>query len=318
MDRVRRQLGLTDAYLARLHGQTVTVAVLDSGIKQHPDLKEALFAFHDFTGQSGKAGRRYFYQTPYDDYGHGTHVCGILAGNGSLSFGRYQGICPGMRLVVGKVLDERGDGSVEEMLEGMHWVLETQSQYETRLLNLSVGIANLCSKGKEEKLRAMLEKLTDHGILVLCAAGNKGPAAGSLSFLGESDRVISVGCHDGEYFRGDPTRCASHSGRGDRNSVLRKPDIVAPGTRIKSCSGRYQKGMRTEFAYEVRSGTSMATPIVTGCLARVLQSEPGLTAKELKKLLTSTATDLGEPWNQQGWGMVCPRAMLEQVRRGSF
>ena len=164
----------------------------------------------------------------------------------------------------------------------------------------------------------MLEKLTDHGILVLCAAGNKGPAAGSLSFLGESDRVISVGCHDGEYFRGDPTRCASHSGRGDRNSVLRKPDIVAPGTRIKSCSGRYQKGMRTEFAYEVRSGTSMATPIVTGCLARVLQLEPRLTAKELKKLLTSTATDLGEPWNHQGWGMVCPRGMLEQVRRGSF
>ena len=318
MDRVRMQLGLTDAYLTRLQGQPVTIAVLDSGVKRHPDLTEALFAFRDFTGQSGKAGRRYFYQTPYDDYGHGTHVCGILAGNGSLSFGRYQGICPNARLIVGKVLDERGDGSVEEMLAGMHWVLETQKQYETRLLNLSVGIADLHSRGKEEKLRAMLEKLTDYGILVLCAAGNKGPAAGSLSFLGASSEVISVGCHDGEYFRGDPTRCANRSGRGERNSVLRKPDIVAPGTRIKSCSWRYMRGMRAELGYERRSGTSMATPIVTGCLARVLQQEPRLTARELQRLLTSTATDLKEPWNQQGWGMVCPRAMLEQVRRGSF
>ena len=112
MDRVRRQLGITeDGRLVR-DGEPVVVAVLDSGISQHPDLKDALFAFYDFSGSAGKGGKRVFYQTPYDEYGHGTHGCGIIAGSGIASGGKYQGICPGVRLVVGKVLDEHGDGCV--------------------------------------------------------------------------------------------------------------------------------------------------------------------------------------------------------------
>ena len=97
----------------------------------------------------------------------------------------------------------------------------------------------------------------------------------------------------------------------------RKPDVVAPGTRITSCSAAWRmSGGR--ISYEARSGTSMATPIVTGCLALALQADLRLTAKELKNLMISTATDLGESWNKQGWGMVNPLGMLERLGKKRF
>ncbi len=312
MDRVRRQLKLTDHLPAGR--EEVTVAVLDSGMAMHPDLKNALIAFRDFSGTAGRTGRRFFYQTPYDDYGHGTHVCGILGGSGELSAGRYQGICPGVRLIVGKILDERGNGKAEDMLEGMEWVIKTRERYHTRLLNVSIGIDGLRDPLKKKQMKEMLDRLSKEGILAVCAAGNKGPLPGSLSFLGEGAGRVCVGCHDGNYFRNDPGRCETYSGRGAGAGAV-KPDVVAPGTRIRSCSHDYHKGMGSERGYAVKSGTSMATPIVTGCLARVLRMAPDLQNEELLSLLKGTATDLGEPLNKQGFGMVNPRGMMEELRK---
>ncbi len=307
------QLGLTESYVRQLAGPTVTVAVLDSGIALHPDLERSILCFRDFSGKTGRNGGRIFYQTPYDDYGHGTHVCGILAGNGSLSGGKFQGIFPGTGLVVGKVLDEKGDGSTQEMLDGLQWVVNMRERYRIRLLNISVGISELKDPQKERKLKEMLDRVTSEGILVVCAAGNKGPASGSLSLLGESEQVISVGCHDGAFYRWDPGRCENYSGCGKLHGVPRKPDVVAPGTRIMSCSGQWRRGMSWSLAYEARSGTSMAASIVTGCLARTLQRNPELTPGQLRKLLAETARNLGEPWNKQGWGMVQPREMIRRA-----
>ena len=315
MDRVRMQLGLSNASLPDAARHAVTVAVLDSGVTRHPDLKDALLAFRDFSGKGGKNKKRQYDQTPYDDYGHGTHVSGILCGSGALSLGRYQGICPRAKLLMGKVLDENGDGSVDDMLKGMEWILETRKKWGTRILNVSVGISMLNNPYKERKLHDMLEELSRNEILVVCAAGNKGPAPGSLSFLGGGKEVISVGCHDGAYYRGDPERCENYSGRGVPNEVPRKPDVVAPGTKIRSCSGCYQKGMRAEQGYVLRSGTSMATPIVAGCLALALERAPELSGRQLRKLLTQTAMDLREPWNKQGFGMVNPRGMLGSLEK---
>lgn len=308
------QLGLTESFLKQLSGPAVTIAVLDSGIALHPDLNGAILGFRDFTGHAGRNGGRTFYHTPYDDYGHGTHVCGILCGSGKLSNGRYQGIFPGAGLVVGKVLDEKGDGSTREMLEGLRWIMSVSRQYHIRLLNISVGISDLRDPEKERQLREMLEKITEAGILVVCAAGNKGPASGSLSMLGQSARVVSVGCHDDVFYRGDPERCERYSGCGKLHGVPRKPDIVAPGTKIVSCSGQWRRGMPVRAAYQARSGTSMAAPIVTGCLARTLQRNPGLTNEQLWRILTETAKNLAEPWNKQGWGMVQPREMIRRAK----
>ena len=284
------------------------MAVLDSGVAPHADLDGRVLAFHDFTGKGWGAGERQYRHTPYDEYGHGTHICGILCGSGRLSGGRYRGICPWGRLVVGKVLDSRGEGSTEDMLAGMEWVLSLKDRYRIRILNISVGIDDMKDEEKEESLQRAMEHLYQEGILVVCAAGNKGPATASISPLAAGEHVIGVGCHDGAYYRGCRGRCELYSGRGKMYGVPRKPDIVAPGTGIVCCSPGGQYG-----SYQERSGTSMAAPIVTGCLGLALHQDPSLTPKGLCHLLTHTAWDLGEPWNKQGWGMVNPMGMLREI-----
>lgn len=232
-------------------------------------------------------------------------MCGIICGGGEASGGRLCGVAPGANLVVGKVLDEKGDGSVEYMLNGLQWVLKVKDQYKIRVLNISVGIGQLQDQEKERALQEQLEQVWDNGIIVVCAAGNKGPEDGSISPLGESRKLITVGCHDGVFYRNYPGRCESYSGRGEAYCALRKPDIVAPGTNIISCNIFYKRrGASFANAYVSKSGTSMATPIISGAAALALEKDPGMTGEEFRQKLTLTATDLGEAWNKQGWGMV--------------
>ncbi len=285
-------------------GRGVTVAVLDSGFGKHPDMAAKVLCFRDFVNDR---------HLMYDDNGHGTHVCGIICGDGTLSGGRYRGIAPGANLVVCKVLDEKGDGTTEHMLQGLKWVLENKEQYRIRILNISVGIGEIIRKEKEEALCRKLEELWNSGIVVICAAGNKGPGDGSISSIGRGSKVITVGCHDGKYCSDNPGRCATYSGRGEALSPLRKPDIVAPGTDIMSCNVSCRRNYGSfHHAYVKKSGTSMATPIVSGAAALTLSKYPSMTNEEFKQKLTFTATDLGEAWNMQGWGMVNVRRLLTE------
>lgn len=303
MQRVRKQI---EAQWEQREGwmeKAVTVAVLDTGLGRHPDLTGRLVCFHDFVKQRNLM---------YDDNGHGTHICGILCGNGYLSDGKYCGIAPNTRLVVGKVLDNNGDGMTENMMDGLNWVLENRERYSIRILNISVGIGNLNQIEKEIALRKKMEEVWDSGIVVVCAAGNKGPGDGTISSVGGSDKVITVGCHDGSFCRDNPRRCETYSGRGEFASIRRKPDIVAPGTDIMSCDVNCQRVHgKIRNAYIAKSGTSMATPIVSGAIALLLQKYPRMNNNEVKQKLSYTATDLGEPWNKQGWGMVNVRRLLQ-------
>lgn len=302
MQRVRRQIEIPEE-LGLQAGRGITVAVLDTGVGQHPDLEGRLIAFRDFVNSQDYR---------YDDSGHGTHVCGILCGSGALSRGRYQGVAPGINLVVGKVLDHNGDGRTEHMLEGLNWVLAEKEKYHIRILNISVGIGSLSERCKEDALRRQLERVCASGITVVCAAGNKGPGSGSISLLGEGRDIITVGCHDGLFCRNNPKRCEIYSGRGRALSSLRKPDIVAPGTDITSCNAFCQKnGGRVRYAYVSKSGTSMSTPIISGVAALFFQRYPEANREEFRQKLTLTATDLGEEWNKQGWGLVNVRRLLK-------
>lgn len=283
-------------------GRGITVAVLDSGFGRHPDIEGRLLCFEDFVNRRHEI---------YDDNGHGTHVCGIICGNGALSGGRYRGIAPEAGLVVCKVLDDKGDGTTEQMLEGLRWVFHNKERYRIRILNISVGIGDLKEKKKEEALRREIEKLWDNGVTVICAAGNKGPGNNSISAIGGSNKVITVGCHDGRYCLDNQGRCAMYSGRGEERAPLRKPDIVAPGTDIMSCNAFYKKNYGCiNNAYVKKSGTSMATPIISGAAALAFSKYPYMSNEEFKQKLTFTATDLGEAWNMQGWGMVNVKRLL--------
>lgn len=297
MDRVRKQIGCEKAYKRGITGKNVGIGVLDSGVSPHPDLRGCVQVFRDFV-----------YERPgmYDDSGHGTFVCGVLCGNGQLSEGKYRGIAPDARLYVGKVLQKNGDGDYDKLAEGLEWLLENKDQFQLKLINISAG-----SKQKEngemvikrlKRVNDLIQKAYDNQILVVTAAGNSGPAIGSVSDIGAASSAICVGCHDGNYKFPNTIMCEDYSGRGPSDFVLKKPDIVAPGTSVVSC------GMN---GYSTKSGTSMATPIVTGALALAYEKFPRKSAKEMKHKLIYSADDLGEPWNKQGWGMVNIEKLLQ-------
>lgn len=304
MNRVRNQLNLTEIRNEEqaLGNTPVTVAVLDSGIDaKHPDLSGKVVAFQDFLSHG---------IIPYDDFGHGTHVCGCIAGSGKISNGLYCGIAPDTFLVVGKILDKRGDGSVGKMAEALRWILKIKDVYHIRVLNISIGTGDGYQKQEYDEIRMLLNEVWYQGIMIVCAAGNQGPANGSISMLGMNRNIITVGCHEGWETHRFGRPCQIYSGRGEVSEIYRKPDIVAPGTEIISCKAAPYRGKKLlDRYYCKKSGTSMATSIVSGCCALFFQRNPVESNEYCKRRLLQTALNLGEAWNKQGYGMVNPAAM---------
>ena len=296
MDRVKKLIHAEEEEVFPYTGSGVTVAILDTGIAMHPDFADRVIGFRDFVGPS---------RMPYDDCGHGTHVAGCLCGNGACSGGLYAGVAPGCRILSGKVLDDKGDGTISNMAAGIEWVLDCRELYQIKILNISVSMGETDHVRMMQYLVSCLEKVWDAGIFVVVAAGNKGPAAGSISPLGASRKVVTVGCHDGNSFHGRQNSCESYSGRGPTCAELKKPDIVAPGTDIMSCSAGFRQTVRgCRDAYIVKNGTSMSTPLVAGAAALCLQKYPEYSNEQLKRRILWSASDLGESWSKQGWGML--------------
>lgn len=297
MDRVRRQLGCSETIQQEIVTEDITVAVLDTGIGLHPDFANRVLDFADFV--NGKQGS-------YDDSGHGTHVAGCVGGSGYASNGRYRGIAPACRFCIGKVLDQNGEGSIESMYRGLLWVLENRIRYRIRVLNISVGIGSGGNKERMAELAGLLEAVWEQGIVVVCAAGNNGPGEDTISPLAKSRRVITVGCHEGGFFGARQDLCENYSGRGSAGMPYRKPDLVAPGTDVISCNVKWQRNYRGVFrnAYLKKSGTSMATPVVSGAAALFLQKYPYSNNEQVKRKMIYSARDMGDSWNKQGWGML--------------
>ena len=157
-------------------GTGIGVAILDTGLYPHIDFGERIRGFQDFLGH-----RPY----PYDDSGHGTHVAGILAGDGTASDRRYQGVAPGCHLVAAKVLDRRGNGRLQDVLRALQWISFNQNLYGIRIINISVGAAAMDSKAAARLIKAV-EQAWDQGFVVVTAAGNMGPAYGSVTAPGIS------------------------------------------------------------------------------------------------------------------------------------
>lgn len=303
MWRVKEQIACTKNVQNKYSGKNISVAILDTGIFLHPDFSGRVIAFRDFVHHK---------KSPYDDSGHGTHVAGCLAGDGYLSEGRFCGIAPSCRLIIGKILDKNGNGSIDTMIDAIQWLLENKEKYNVKILNISIGFENHVAEYKINKLIDLLELVWSKGIIVIVAAGNKGPKDKSISPLGMSKNIFTVGCHDLDYNKEGITLCEEYSGRGPSSYSLKKPDIVAPGTNIFSTCNRCRRsGKYYTDIYESKSGTSFATPLVAGASALLLEKKPNLTPDEIRFRLCYSATDLKEPWNKQGWGMLNVRRALE-------
>lgn len=155
-------------------GKGIGVAVLDTGIFPHIDFGSRISVFRDFTGVR---------RSPYDDNGHGTHVSGILAGDGTASGGKYKGAAPGCSIAALKVLDRFGNGSREDVMRAFRWLMEFGSIYHIRIVNISVGTTSRDHKEQTDLLEGV-EKLWDLGFVVVAAAGNQGPGAGTVTAPG--------------------------------------------------------------------------------------------------------------------------------------
>jgi len=302
MEQAKKLVHASEKDIFPYSGKGITIAVLDSGAALHPDLNGRIVAFHDFVN-----GRKYL----YDDNGHGTHVAGCLAGSGICSNGKYSGIAPQSRLVVCKILDEKGEGCAYTMLEALEWCLRNKDLYHIRIFNISIGIDRPVEREWIKEVSEYLKKAWEKGILPVVSAGNQGPADDSISELAKQDCVIAVGCYDGKTDSAFKN-CEIYSGRGALHSVIRKPDLVAPGTDIVSCNAFFRRlpGERTENAYVKMDGTSMAVPIVCGAAALLWQKTPLLYNTEIKRKLLLTAKDLRKPVNYQGWGLLDVKKLL--------
>ena len=271
-------------------GDGVVVAVIDTGIAPHPDLiaeENRILAWKDYVADKNE---------PYDDNGHGTHVAGIIAGNGRSSRRRYVGMAPKARLVGIKVLDGEGSGALSNVVAGIEWCLQNKEHLNVKVINLSLGTTAQESYRTDPLCRAVAAAWRS-GIFVCAAAGNSGPDPRSINSPGISPVVITVGNIDDRNTL-DPSddRLNQSSSGGPTIDNLAKPDLVAPGTEITSLSNR--------SGYRTLSGTSMSTPMVAGAAAQILQKNPHWSPDRIKQALVKTARNTGLGPNLQGAGAL--------------
>ncbi len=298
MNHAREEIHCDRPAARALTGQGVGVAVLDTGIYPHEDFKDRIIAFHDVVNRRPAA---------YDDNGHGTHIAAIIGGDGFSSQGMYRGVAPGCNIIAVKVLDHRGNGFASDVLAGLRWIRENRERYGIRIVNISVGSLSRRNMTENSVLVRGVNGAWDDGLVVVVAAGNHGPGRMTITTPGISRKVITVGCSD-DYKEVDVmgNRMVDYSGRGPTMACICKPDIVAPGSGIVSCSNEPGK-------YFSKSGTSMSTPLVSGAIALLLERYPSMTNRDVKLRLRERAVDMGLPHNHQGWGRLDVERLVEEL-----
>jgi serine protease AprX len=292
-----RELGVP-AFWAKsnVRGEGVRVAVLDTGIhSDHPALAGRLvkdgFAVFDGCGRQVKA------DPPFDGDDHGTHVCGIIAG-GTDPSGVAIGVAPAAELLAGAVL--LGRGSLVTLVTGIAWAIEQGAN----VINLSLGLDHY-EPLFEEVLRLVLQ----YDVVPVVAVGNR--RHGNLDSPGASPHALGVGAL--ERFKGGRTEVAVFSGGaslvlpdGKLTTTVTKPDVVAPGTQVRSCVPP-GPGAGGPHSYAYMDGTSMATPHVSGVVALLMAACPAAPAVDIIRVVRETARHpdpARRPDNRWGHGLV--------------
>ena len=321
---VRADVALANSFT----GKGIGVAIIDSGITMHGDLGDpaVMFSSRIVYQENFVAGET----TTEDLYGHGTHVAGIVGGNGASSSAStnnktFRGIATGVNIINLRVLNGAGVGTDSQVVAAINRAIALKDTYNIRVINLSLGRAVMESY-KTDPLGVAVEKAVKAGIVVVVAAGNYGrdntfktQGYGLITSPGNHPRVITVGAmKTRETTARADDEIASYSSKGptmiDR---IAKPDLVAPGNRVASLmtlktvfanqypgnlipltyytitTDSYFSGLVSgvsSFNYFRLSGTSMSTPVVSGAVALMLQKDPALSPDTVKARLMKTAT----------------------------
>ena len=241
-------------------------------------------------------------RTVSDSYGHGTDVAGIIAGNGNNLApsnplrGQYIGIAPAANLISIKAADEKGDATVLDVIYGLQFAVDHQSDYNIRVVNMSLDSTTPQSY-TTDPLDAAAESAWMHGIVVVAAAGNRGSAPDAVQYAPANDPyVLTVGAVD-EQGQSNPANdvVASWSSQGTTQDGIQKPDVYAPGAHIVSVlapNSAFQSMCPSCIiggAYIKTGGTSMAAPMIAGLVADLLEYRPNWTPDQVKGALTDSA-----------------------------
>jgi serine protease AprX len=281
-----QQTGATQLAAAGDTGGGVTVAVLDTGIDNLPDFSGRLVGGVDLTGENN----------PFqDDYGHGTFVAGLIAGNGASSSGQYSGEAPGADLVSIKVAGASGTTDLVKLILGLQWAVDHRSSYGIKVLNMSLGYQPTTSTVLNP-LDQAVQAVWGSGIAVVTSAGNAGPFNGTILSPGDDPLVITVGALDdmaSPSVSGDEMTDFSSAGPTSPDGWV-KPDLVTSGRSVVSLAAPgstvydANPSARVGSANFVGSGTSFSAAITSGAAALVLADDPGLSPNQLKARLLGT------------------------------
>ena len=257
----------------RLTGKGVTVAVLDTGVDaSHPELAGRVSAAYTLDTDRWTGD---LMDPSVDTEGHGTHVAGLICG-------RTVGVAPDAR-VINEVMIPRGAGTLSNFVLALEWAA---AQEEVRVVNMSAGI-----RGWVDGMQAILSDLMLVGVLPVIATGNEG--RNRTRSPGNYPEVVSVGATN------RAGRVSTFSSGGTLVSNHHQyfvPDLVAPG------EGVYSSVMGG--GYEAWDGTSMATPIVSGVAALILERHPDISVTDLQDELMGACRDLGAGPDRQGLGLI--------------
>ena len=291
-------LGGTPGY----QGAGISVAVIDSGISPHSAIGSRVVARVNLVSNEPAVSG--------DPFGHGTHVAGMIGGAGSaaarVTSAYSGGSAPAVRFIDIRVLGRTGIGYTSDVLAGIDWAIANRTKYGIRIINLSLGHP-VAEPAATDPLCIAVERAVKAGIVVVTSAGNYGvtttgaPILGGITSPGNSPAAITVGALDtkGTADRSDDV-VAPYSSKGPtRFDFGVKPDVVAPGTRIVSleANGSYIATTYSQYhvsgtgnnAYLRLSGTSMATGVVSGGVALLLNAEPSLSPAQVKVALQTGA-----------------------------
>jgi serine protease AprX len=254
---------ITKLYNSGLSESLVTVAIIDTGVSPHPDILPNLIVFKDFVNNKTEI---------YDDNGHGTEITGIIAGTGGLSAGKFAGVAQSTGVIVHKVFDHSGIGSLFALNNSVDWLIKNQDKYNIRVVCMSFGFERN-TYIDNPILKSLIDKLWDHNMIIVSSSGNNGLEEGEITIPSVYENVISVG---------------SLKKNGEKKEISEFTSLYVDGKHLESKPNVYDIGENIittsndlEERYVTVKGTSFAAAIVSGKLALLLESNPYLANEQI-------------------------------------